>query len=44
VRNDLADDDALLVWIDVEINAVQCSVLSCSEMWADVENFAVVAD
>ena len=44
VCNHLADNDALLVWIDVEINAVQCSILSRSEMWTDVEHFTVVAD
>ena len=44
VCNHLADDDALLVRIDVQVDAVQCSILSRSEMWTDVEHFTVVAD
>jgi hypothetical protein len=37
VSDDLPDDDPLPVRIDVQVDAVQRSVLSCPEMCTDVQ-------
>lgn len=44
VSDDLSDDDPLPVRIDVQVDAVQRSVLSCPEMRTDVQRLAIVRD